>query len=178
MNPLHVKCIANYLKGMSKEQAMLAVGYSPGYAAYPKDIFNLPSVKKEIEKRQKMALDRAQVTEDYIVKKLVAIAEANLGDIVTTDDNGKVRLDYSKLSSDLRYALSGLTIEESMKGRGDKAEPVVKIKVTVADKLRAIEMLGKYLGMFKEKVEVSGDALLIEQLQRGRERVATKGNDG
>lgn len=40
-----------------------------------------------------------------------------------------------------------------------------------ADKLRALELLGRNLGMFKDQLEVTMKEDLVERLQRGRERV-------
>ena|SRR6516225_6280129 len=41
-----------------------------------------------------------------------------------------------------------------------------------ATQLRGYELLGKYLGIFKDQVDVSADEKLIEQLHRGRLRAA------
>jgi hypothetical protein len=38
--------------------------------------------------------------------------------------------------------------------------------------LRAYELLGKYLGMFKDQVEIGLDAAIISQLEQGRRRAA------
>ena len=41
-------------------------------------------------------------------------------------------------------------------GRGEEARDVRRIKFKLHDKLNALEKLGKHVGMFKEKVEVTG----------------------
>ena len=50
-------------------------------------------------------------------------------------------------------------------------EIIDKEDVKDADKLRALELLGRNLGMFKDQLEVTMKEDLVERLQRGRERV-------
>jgi phage terminase small subunit len=75
------------------------------------------------------------------------------------------------LTPDMRRALGEFTVDEYKKGRGENAVPVTKMKIKMADKLRALEMLGKHLGIFTDVVRVDGDADLIERLLAGRRRV-------
>jgi hypothetical protein len=67
--------------------------------------------------------------------------------------------------------MAGFDVEEFVRGRGDKARPAQKIKVRMADQLRALEMLGKHLGMFKDRVEFSTDNDVIARLLAGKKRV-------
>lgn len=50
-------------------------------------------------------------------------------------------------------------------------EIIDKDGVKDADKLRALELLGRNLGMFRDQLEVTMKEDLVERLQRGRERV-------
>jgi terminase small subunit-like protein len=54
----------------------------------------------------------------------------------------------------------------------DKIDDVIKIKV--ADKLKALEMLFKNKGLLTDKLEVSGGADLLALLHEGRQRAAEK----
>ena len=55
--------------------------------------------------------------------------------------------------------------------RSKMMEIIDKDDVKDADKLRALELLGRNLGMFKDQLEVTMKEDLVERLQRGRERV-------
>jgi phage terminase small subunit len=46
-----------------------------------------------------------------------------------------------------------------------------------ADKLRALELLGRNLGMFKDQLEITMKEDLVERLQRGRDRVRAEAQD-
>ena len=57
-------------------------------------------------------------------------------------------------------------------GRGAGAREVKRIRVKLHDKLRALEALGRHLGMFNDSITVKGEVELIEKIQAGRLRAA------
>lgn len=159
-----------YLTGMSKKQAMIDAGYSEYTAKYDLSVWENPKVIRYIEERRKEMSERNQITEDWIISRLMTIADSAIGDILTVDDLGNIEFDYAKLTPEMRKAIQGISIDEFKEGRGRNSGNVRKIKIQLADRLRALEMLGKYLGMFKEKVQLTGDDDLIRRLHEGRKR--------
>ena len=121
-------------------------------------------VKEYIDKRMKDREIRTEITQDKVLQELAAIAFSNGSDFaevveevitvngeVVLDEEGKpktyktVKLNNTKdLPKNKRKAIAG--IEENKYG----------ISVKSADKVKALELLGKHLGMFKDKVEVTG----------------------
>ena len=102
------------------------------------------NVAAYIEKRMKERQERTQITQDMVVRELAAIAFARLTDYVNVK-GGTVKIeDTSSLTEYQVKALAG--IKQGKNG----------IEVKLNDKLKALELLGKHLGMFKDKVEVSG----------------------
>lgn len=181
LNPMQIKAINYKMRGWSERDAMKKAGYSKGM--YEKDrysVFGHPNVKAEIERRKQRLAESNQVTEEWIVQRLMKIAGADPGDMIEVDeDTGEAHINWNKLTPSMRAAVAGLEETKFMQGRGENAVPATKVKVTPRDTLRAIEMLGKYLGMFKEKVEVSTDNDLVKRLQAGRARVGQEeGDDG
>ena len=72
------------------------------------------------------------------------------------DSNGKP-VDISILDDDTAACIAGLEVVDYFEGAGEDREfagYVKKYKLT--DKLRAIELMGRHLGMFKDKLELSG----------------------
>lgn len=162
-----------YLSGRSKTEAMLGAGYAQGTAETRQSfIFTDPEVKKEIARRMNIAAARADITLDWIVDRLKSIADANLGDLIEIDEAGRPTVNYKNLSPDLKRALANFTVDEISEGRGEDARKGLRIRVGTLDKIRALELLVKHLGLSKEKVVVSVEADLVERLQRGRSRVA------
>ena len=172
-NPKHLRLVNAYIKHGSRQQALLDVGYSESYAAtHGLKIFDRADVRTEIEKRQERMRERSKVTEDWIIERLIDIADANVGDLIELDDKGKPFVNYSRISPALRRAIMVVDVDEEMSGRGENASPVKKIKIRTSDKLKALDMLAKVLGIYAaEKMEVSGDADLVKRINEGRFRV-------
>ena len=102
------------------------------------------NVAAYIEKRMKDRQERTEITQDMVVRELAAIAFARLTDYVYVE-GGKVEIqDTSSLTEYQVKALAG--IKQGKNG----------IEVKLNDTLKAAELLGRHLGMFKDKVEVSG----------------------
>ena len=102
------------------------------------------NVAAYIEKRMKERQERTQITQDMVVRELAAIAFARVTDYVNVK-GGMVKIeDTSSLTEYQVKALAG--IKQGKNG----------IEVKLNDKLKAAELLGLHLGMFKDKVEVSG----------------------
>ena len=92
------------------------------------------AIQEAIKKRQK----RVEITQDMVLAELAAIAFANGADYATVNRNGLVRIiPTSELSTEQKKAIA--CIKEGQYGT----------EVKQYDKLRALEMLGKHLGMFE-----------------------------
>lgn len=173
----HMRVVNNYMQGMSKKDSLLAAGYSESVAnTDAESVFGRPDVEKEIQKRFDRMAKRNELTEDWVVNRLMTIADANVGDLLVVSEDGNVRVDYERITPELRYALGLIESNEYKKGRGPNAVPVHQIKVKFADKLRALEMLMKVLGLDRTKVEVTGEEALMNKLLEGRARVS-RGDD-
>ena len=158
------KAVVSFLNGRTKKQACIDAGYSD---ASSHRVFTNPDVLKEIERRQHIMSTKSGVTADWIIERLKLIAGADLADLLVINDDGTGHPDLNKLTPGLRAALSGF--------ESDAFGDVTKIKVKLSDKLRALEMLARHLGMFNDKLELAGELSLEDRLNAGRER-AMKGD--
>lgn len=97
-------------------------------------------IQERMQERQK----RTEITQDRVLQELAAIAFAKATDYAEIK-NECVRIkDTAELDEQQVRTLAG--IEEGKFG----------IKVKLNDKEKALELLGRHLGMFKDKLEVSG----------------------
>ncbi len=157
------KLVQSYLNGCSKKQALADAGYSGHESGHR--AFSHPAVKKEIQRRQHIMSTKSGVTADWIIERLKAIADANASDLMVLDEEGMPRTDMTKMTPALRIALESYSTEGQ------------NIKIKNADKLRALEMLARHLGMFNDKLELAGELSLEERLQAGRNRLDGKADD-
>lgn len=110
-------------------------------------------VKAYVDKRMKAREKRTEVTQDKVLKELAKIGFANTADyvkIVISEHEGElihsVELEETdRLDKDKQAAIAG--IKEGRNG----------IEVKLNDKVKALELMGRHLGMFTDKVEVDGN---------------------
>lgn len=88
--------------------------------------------------------ERTEVTQDQVVKELAAIAFAKATDYAEVRDGQVIIKNTMDLSDMMVRAIAG--IKEGRNG----------VEIKLNDKGKALELLGRHLGMFKDKVEVSG----------------------
>ena len=92
-------------------------------------------IRQRMEDRQK----RTEITQDRVLRELAAIAFGDVTDIVSYE-GGTVRIQpTSTLPKETRKLISG--IKEGQYGT----------EVKTYDRIRALELLGKHLGMFDQK---------------------------
>ena len=95
-------------------------------------------------------------TIERIVSELAKVGFANMGDFLKATTGGDPFFVYAELTDEQKAALAEVTVEDFKEGRGEDARDVRRIKFKLHDKLGALEKLGKHLGMFKDKVELTG----------------------
>lgn len=101
-------------------------------------------VQKYIEERMQDRQKRTEITQDRVLQELAAIAFSRATDFVQIVNDRVILTDTSKLSDIQIRAIAG--IKEGKNG----------IELKLNDKEKALELLGRHLGMFKDRVEVSG----------------------
>lgn len=126
-------------------------------------------VKEYIDKRIKDREKRTEITQDMVVRELAAIAFSNASDYakviekqaVYTAENGRRIPLEDENGNPIMINDVELTLTDNLSAGQKKALSGIKhgkygIEVSSCDKVRALELLGRHLGMFKDKVEVSG----------------------
>lgn len=126
-------------------------------------------VQEYIDKRMKDREKRTEVTQDMVIRELAAIAFSNASDFakviekpaVITMENGTRLPLMDDDGEPLMVKDVELTLTDNLSPEQKKALSGIKhgkygIEVASCDKIRALELLGRHLGMFKDKVEISG----------------------
>lgn len=98
-----------------------------------------------IDKRMQDRQERTEITQDMVLEELAAIAFARATDYAEVKKGTVVIKDTDCLSDKQIKAIAG--IKEGKFG----------IELKLNDKEKALELLGRHLGMFKDKIEVSGN---------------------
>lgn len=112
-------------------------------------------VQEYISEKQKEIEKRTEVTQDMVIKELAKIAFLDIRKLYT--ENGQLK-NVADIDSETVGAISSLETLEEYDGYGDNREKIGDTqKVKLLDKTKALELLGKHLGMFKEKVTIDGN---------------------
>ena len=150
--------VDEYLIDLNATQAAIRAGYS-AKTACEQGARLLANVKVQGTIAEHMAerSKRTGVNQNRIVRELAKIAFVNLTDIV--DEEGRIR------SNEDLSCLESIKYKESSSDTGDSVEREVKI----ASKLKALELLGKHVGMWNDKLNVEMDAELNIHVDYGDE---------
>ena len=76
-------------------------------------------------------------------------------DYIKTTEEGDAYVDLSNLTREQAAAIQQITVDEFVDGRGKNVREVKRTRLKLADKNRSLELLGKHLKLFTERVEVS-----------------------
>ena len=145
---------------LNATQAAIRAGYSPDTAEQiGHQQLKKTSVANAIAIEQAKRSKRTGVSQDRVVRELAKIAFANLTDVVDTFDGSVI----ASADKDDLACIQSIKVKQT--------ETMTEREVKLADKTRALELLGKHLGMFKDRLEVSGLeeeksklGLIIEQM--------------
>lgn len=106
------------------------------------------NVKSYITKKLKEREQRTEITQDMVIKELAKIAFLDIRKLYT--ENGQLK-NIADIDTDTAGAISQLETLEKYEGYGNDREKIGDTqKVKLLDKTKALELLGKHLGMFKE----------------------------
>lgn len=135
-----------YLIDLNATQAAIRAGYSPDTAySIGQENLKKPEIKTRIAKAMAERSRRTGVNADRVVMELAKIAFVNANDVIDVD-TATIKPDAAPEDTAAIQSVKVKTFGE------DGLEREIKM----ADKLKALELLGKHMGMFKDKVELSG----------------------
>ena len=138
--------VEEYLIDLNATQAAIRAGYSPDTAkSIGSENLTKPDLQARIAKAMAERSKRTGVSADRVVMELAKIAFVNAGDVIDAE-TATLKPDAAREDTAAIQSVKVKTFGE------DGLEREIKM----ADKLKALELLGKHLGMFKDKVELSG----------------------
>ena len=154
MTPKQERFVQEYLIDLNATQAAIRAGYSSKRAdAIGYENLRKPEIQNAISKAQDKRSARTEVSQDRVVKEIARIAFADPRKIFKCGPDGVTLLDSGDLTDDEAAAISEVS-ETTTESGGN-------IKAKLLDKLKALELLCRHLGMFTEKIEnkteIAGD---------------------
>jgi phage terminase small subunit len=140
-----------YLIDLNATQAAIRAGYkrSDYTDTNANKLLENTRIKETIEKAMAERSKRTGISQDRVIQELARIAFVNPIDVINTE-NGSVS---DSASDDDLACIQSVKVKTMSSDKGWSEEREVKLN----DKMKALELLGKHLGMFKDKVELDTD---------------------
>lgn len=138
-----------YLIDLNATQAAIRAGYSANTANEQgaRMLANV-SIRARIDREMAERSRRTGVNADRVVRELAKIAFVNANNLIDVD-NATIREDAAEED---KACIASVKVKHTSGDGYDTTEREIKL----CDKLKALEQLGRHLGMFTEKVDVNG----------------------
>lgn len=160
------KCfVEEYLIDLNATQAAIRAGYSPDTAySIGQENLKKPEIKMRIDRAMAERSKRTGISQDRVLRELARIALLKMTDVV--DSEGRIR---DSASEDDLACIESIKYKRSDSETGASEEREVK----VASKLKALELLCRHLGMFRDNL-----TLTVETSQKLDDILSQIGGEG
>lgn len=139
-----------YLIDLNATQAAIKSGYSEKTASVQAvRLLRNVNVQQYIQVQIKKREQRTEITQDRVIEELAKIGFSDISDYCSVEENGVSIKETASIDSKKIGAIS--SIKQGANG----------IEVKLYDKLKALELLGKHLGIFENHDNVDS----VEDLQ-------------
>lgn len=140
------KFVEEYLIDLNATQSAIRAGYSPKTAnEQGARLLANVSIQEAISKAMAERSRRTGINQDRIVQELARIAFVKITDVV--DPDGEIN---ANASDDDLACIESYKVEDSDSVNGSSSKREVKL----ASKIKALELLGKHVGMWNDRIQV------------------------
>lgn len=154
--------VAEYLVDLNATAAAKRAGYSEKTACeQAARLLANVKVQAAVQEAKQARQKRTEITQDMVLRETAKLAFFDIRKMFGKD--GKP-LNISELDADTAAALVGLDVQDVSDNDGDYVGFVKKYKM--ADKIKALELLGKHLGTWEPKDEGPKDEAEEDDLSR------------
>lgn len=168
--------VKHYLIDKNATKAAIAAGYSKKTAEVAGSrLLKNVKVQAAINKRVGKQFEKLDITADRVLNEIALLGFANMQDYIGTSGR-EAYVDLSTLTRDQAAAIQEITSEVFISGTAKNEEgedvpvEVKRTKFKLADKRGALELLGKHLKLFTDKVEHDGPGGGIILMFNGKEQ--------
>src|SRR5690606_39059672 len=164
LTPKQQRFADEYLIDLNATQAAIRAGYSPKSAEQQGSrLLSNAKVRAYIDERMAELSRRTGVTQERIIRELARIAFLDPTKLVNMDT---VEL-LDDATEDDRAAIAAVKVKTIS---GEETE-MVEREIRFADKIKALELLGKRFGMWidKQQVDVQGAVQIVDDVPRDDE---------
>lgn len=160
LTPKQGRFVAAYMaNGGDVPRSAIEAGVNPGTPMFRKEAFTLfynKTIRSHIMALTEKALKERLITANHVLAETSSLAMASLSDFIEEwdDDGAPTFKDFNEIPREKLIALKKLTVVTRTQTQKKSGETYTTKTVTVElhDKLRALEMIGKNLQLFIDRV--------------------------
>lgn len=157
LTPKQQRFCDEFLLDLNYTQAAIRAGYSPLSAG---KVSANPAVRARVDEALAERSRRTGVNADRVVRELAKCAFVNPNDVI---DFSNATLKNNAAGDDTA-AIASVKIKMMTTSAGEGVEREIRL----TDKLRALELLGRHLGMFSDNIRITGEAVqIIDDIPHG-----------
>jgi phage terminase small subunit len=163
LEPRQLRFCQEYIIDLNGTQAAIRAGYSEDSArAIASENLTKPDIEAKIQELKDLRSLRTEITADKVLTETYLLAASDIGEAFNEDGSLKP---IKEIPSHIRKAISSVEVDELFEGHGaDKEQVGYTRKIKLWDKVKTLELLGKHLKVFSDKVELTADASLASIL--------------
>jgi len=139
--------VDEYLIDLNGTQAAIRAGYAPNSAKeIASENFTKPNISAAVSKAMAERSRRTGITADRVLEEIAKLAFVNAADVI--NDDGSVGWGAGR---DDTAAIQSVKVKTIPAEDGD----IVEREVRLYDKAKSLEMLGRHLGLFNDKMALT-----------------------
>ena len=153
LTPKQERFVGEYLKDPNATQAAIRAGYSPSSAAeIGYENLRKPQIATAISEAFKARAERTRVEGDRVVLELARIGFSDIREIASWGEGGFAYKASDELTDEAAATIAAITETVTRTRDGGKRRTLM---IKLHDKVRSLELLGRHLGIFTDKIEMS-----------------------
>jgi phage terminase small subunit len=142
LTPRQRRFVEEYLIDLDARAAARRAGFSSGSQNYPSRLMRNPAIARAIAQAMAERAQRTGITRERVLAEYARIAFVDLTHLADWDADGAVLLDAALISEDAAAAIAAIRELPSADDASGEPPP---LKVSVFDKMRALEALARLL---------------------------------
>ena len=162
--------VEEYLIDLNATQASIRAGYKPSSARQVgTENMSKPSIRACIDQAIAERSKRTGINQDRVIRELARLAFVNASDVIDMDE-ASIKCNASE---DDTAAIASVKVKTIPTKEGDGVEREIRLN----DKLKALELLGKHLGMFKDNININANVSSTKKLDAILEQLGDDDNE-
>ena len=148
ITPKQQRFVDEYLLDLNASAAARRAGYRGDPNTVGPRLWAYVGIQAAITAAQQKRQARTEITQDMVLKELARVAFGNKRSLMKWGPDGVKLIDSAEITDDDAAMVS--EVSETITEAGGS------IKLKTHDKVKALELLGRHMGLFTDKVQLTG----------------------